>query len=335
MLAAEVWQQWLVWAWRLLEFSAPLLVLLLAVALLLVGLPVLWLRRRVPVWVGHVREGRGPFGWGQLPQVQAAVGELPSGWKSARLLWDPEANKAVFCGVTVGGTYGPSADAECVASHADRLVWDHRPPDLACTCGFWAFKECRRALQLLTAPAQLDAVWPAVLCQVDLAGDVVEHSEGWRASHQRTMGVQVPAWCSMCAAKGQTVRAVAVAGRPHTAMLRLLDEEDSGETDGSVQRLMAAMEASALTRSMMLRRREQLAGMVPLAPLCDGHLAQVTEADGNPGGAVCLSVGELRQALGTDVEFDRDLFDPLELVRQWQRLKATFGPTGPLGRPPT
>ncbi len=84
-----------------------------------------------------------------------------------------------------GASYGARAEAECPL-HA------HPAPALDCSCGFHATADDEHLTRL-----GADEPDVAVL-DVELAGHVIEHERGFRASHQRTRAVRVHAVCVRC-----------------------------------------------------------------------------------------------------------------------------------------
>jgi len=84
-----------------------------------------------------------------------------------------------------GAAYGVDADAECP-------LHLHDAPQLDCSCGFHATTDEDHL-------ARLGAEEPDVaLLHVELAGHVIEHDKGFRASHQHTREVQVHGTCVRC-----------------------------------------------------------------------------------------------------------------------------------------
>jgi hypothetical protein len=84
-----------------------------------------------------------------------------------------------------GASYGARAEAECPL-HA------HAAPALDCSCGFHATVDDEHL-------ARLGADEPDVaLLDVELAGHVIEHERGFRASHQHTREVRVHGVCVRC-----------------------------------------------------------------------------------------------------------------------------------------
>jgi len=94
----------------------------------------------------------------------------------------------------LGGSYEVAADAVCP-------LQDHDAPDASCTCGFYAVEDDEELWRLGGYEPEL-----AVL-DVDLAGRVIEHEHGYRASHQRVRRVTLGNACVRC-------------GRPAVALRR-------------------------------------------------------------------------------------------------------------------
>ena len=84
-----------------------------------------------------------------------------------------------------GATYGADAAAECP-------LQVHDAPQLDCSCGFHATTDDDHLVRLgLDEP-------DVALLRVELAGHVIEHERGFRASHQRTREVRVHGTCVRC-----------------------------------------------------------------------------------------------------------------------------------------
>jgi hypothetical protein len=85
----------------------------------------------------------------------------------------------------LGDNYDAVAEATCP-------LRDHDAPDADCSCGFYAVAD---DTQLWRLGADLPNL--AVL-DVELAGRLIEHQHGYRASHQRTLTVRLPGSCTRC-----------------------------------------------------------------------------------------------------------------------------------------
>lgn len=155
-----------------------------------------------------------------------------------------------------------------------------RPPGMDCRCGFYAFRDRDRAVELL---GQLGARHPArsyVLLTVDLDGDVLEYELGYRAQRQRVLRIEIPDVCSRCLRDGYLRPATAFLSHPHFRGEQLLYE-----------RTLAARIALPL-------------GSAPVRPVCTSHLPE--------GPARRFTLLELRGLLGTEVTLlpDADLSAP-------------------------
>jgi hypothetical protein len=62
----------------------------------------------------------------------------------------------------------------------------HRAPDFDCACGIYAAKRLELALPYRVGRDEPQTVG-RVLGLVALGGDVIEHADGWRASHARPL----------------------------------------------------------------------------------------------------------------------------------------------------
>jgi hypothetical protein len=72
-----------------------------------------------------------------------------------------------------------------------RCEHEHRAPAYECTCGIYAAKERRLALPYRVGRNDARTLG-RVLGMVVLGGDVVEHRDGWRASHARPLRIWAP-----------------------------------------------------------------------------------------------------------------------------------------------
>lgn len=103
-----------------------------------------------------------------------------SGWKVAVL---DDVQPASFQGYS-WGRYGLRGKARC-------RVAPHQAPAPDCRCGFHALKSRAEAERLLPHRAG------AVLLEVELYGELVAHSKGWRGAEQEVMAVHLPAECEV------------------------------------------------------------------------------------------------------------------------------------------
>lgn len=107
-------------------------------------------------------EGAGGAGTGLEPV---------RGWKLARLA---RYDSWTFVPLAGGFPYGVEAVALCVYGHT------HRPPDLKCSCGFYAWNEPREI-----------ASGQQVLLEVELYGRVIVAERGYRAEKQRVLSATI------------------------------------------------------------------------------------------------------------------------------------------------
>jgi hypothetical protein len=91
----------------------------------------------------------------------------------------------------LGDSYGAVAEATCALE-------DHRAPDARCSCGFYAVADEASLWRLGADEPEL-----AVL-DVELAGRVIEHDHGFRASDQRVLGVRFHGVCVRCGRRAET-----------------------------------------------------------------------------------------------------------------------------------
>jgi hypothetical protein len=233
--------------------------------------------------------------------------DRPRGHKVGRLVADPRDGDARFLGLTVGGLYTSDAEACCEVLDG-RLPpprrWGrrvppapHLAPELSCTCGFYTFRELSAAIDLLAERPPASRLFGTALLDVDLAGTVIEFDRGFRASHQRVLGVQVPRWCVPCAADGDARRAERVAGYAGDRLETGLRSEVPRVP--SAYRLAVAVHHAALL--------ERLQGRAALRPVCDRHTPRPNDTTSCHNGEVAvLELADLAGRLGTEVRWLED-----------------------------
>ncbi|CAN5914083.1 hypothetical protein BH23ACT10_BH23ACT10_16670 [soil metagenome] len=143
------------------------------------------------------------------------------------------------------------------------------PPGLDCRCGFYAFRDRGRAVELL---GQLTSRHPArsyVLLTADLDGDVLEYEAGFRAQRQRVLRIELQDVCTRCLRDGDRVAAVAFVAHAQFRGEQLLYE-----------RTLSARMALPM-------------GSAPVRPVCRDHLPV-------DGGRV-FDLARLRGLTGTEV----------------------------------
>ncbi len=254
--------------------------------------------------------GRLPGGVGALPTEERANHDRPSGYKVARLVADPATGHAGFLGLTLGGRYAREDIADCQVLNGSlppprrwgrrRPPPEHDAPDLDCTCGFHALTDRSEATHLLATRPPISRMFGPVLVEVDLAGTVIEFDRGYRASHQRVLGVQVPRWCVPCARLGRHRPAQRVAGLASTALERAC--RDDLPLHPSLYRYALAAHHLELVR--------RLEGDAALRPVCDEHTPVVVRAEDERPATLVLELADLAAGLGTEVSWlDDDSFD--------------------------
>lgn len=245
-----------------------------AIALAAAAAMVFVLRRlQAAAWAGRL-----PGRIGALPVVEVGPEEVPRGWKVAQVLLGPE-GQVRLAGVAIGGSYAVEDRAVCVLGRR------HTPPALTCECGFYAFRDRERALDLMARRMGWDhTIVVRVMLEVDLTGTVIECEYGYRAEQQRVLELRILPWCADCAAAGRLVPAAALAAAtppaPHP-------QDGHGQLAGLFRPHPSTRERLEWT---------------PLRPVCDGC------------GDACLVEGEvltlleLANRLGTEVGWlDPDL----------------------------
>jgi hypothetical protein len=243
------------------------------------------------------------FGRRALPTERRQSADRPTGAKVARILAAPAGPEGTLLGLTVGGRYGSDAIASCEILEGTlppprrwgrrRLPPVHEVPDLDCTCGFYAFKDRSRALDLLTDRPPVSRLFGTFLLEVDLAGTIVEFDRGFRAARQRVLGVAVPPWCVACAADGEAARATTLAGLSGRSLATALQRELP--LLPSAYRLALSVHHAALL--------DRLGTDAALRPVCDAHVDAADPEAGWVGETVALDLPELGARLGTEVSW--------------------------------
>jgi hypothetical protein len=145
------------------------------------------------------------------------------------------------------------------------------PPGLDCRCGFYAFRERARAVDLLGQLAIRHPARSYVLLTVDLDGSVLEYEAGFRAQRQRVLRVELPDACMRCLRGGVVEPAATFMAHPQFRGEQLLYERT------------------------LLARVALPVGSAPVRPLCDVHVP--ADADDRR-----MDLGALRRLLTTEVE---------------------------------
>jgi hypothetical protein len=91
----------------------------------------------------------------------------------------------------LGDSYGARAVASCALA-------DHDSPAPDCSCGFYAVADESQLWRLGADEPEL------ALLEVELAGRVIEHEHGYRASDQRVVGVRLHGVCVRCGRQAVT-----------------------------------------------------------------------------------------------------------------------------------
>lgn len=241
------------------------------VLFVLTGVFVLGRRRlRAMVW-----RGRLPGRLGALPVEDVEAHEAPRGWKCAQLLLSPDGGQVRLAGVSIGGSYLADDRAACVRSRP------HRPPALSCECGFYAFLDRDRAVDLLARRSGYDGdIIVRALCEAEFSGTVVEHEHGYRAERQQILGIALLPWCADCAVAGRLEHArwLGSDGRPALSL------GDWGP-------------AAAVLRERLHPSVRLLQEWSPLRPYCD-TCAEPVRLFGE-----LLSLGDVASRVGTEIRW--------------------------------
>jgi hypothetical protein len=187
--------------------------------------------------------------------------EAVRGYKVAQLI--VSTNDTAWLAGVISLRYGIDTLAHCRRRTCE-------PPGLDCRCGFYAFRDRARALELL---GQLGVRHPArsyVLLSVDLDGTVLEYESGFRGQRQRVLRIEIPDACMRCLRAGVVTPAVTFMALPQFRGEQLLYE-----------------------RTLLARTALPL-GSAPLRALCEAHVPA-------PADAQRMDLGALRGLLGTEV----------------------------------
>jgi hypothetical protein len=192
----------------------------------------------------------------------------------------------------------------------------HTAPEVSCTCGFYAYRDRRDAETLLATCPPVGRHFGTVVLDVDLAGTIIEYDQGFRSSHQRVLGVQVPAWCLPCASAGRARRASQLAGLSREPLAAALHDEIPAQPQ--MYRL-----ARALHHQALLARLQSWAA---LKPVCDDHLpdARPRHDHRDPPTTVLYAPADLAARLGTEVSWLIDGFDVATYIEtlSWESVRS-------------
>ena len=212
-------------------------------------------------WVAEAaqRHSRQRIWSGFAPDVSV---DALRGYKVAQLIVADD-DTAWLAGVT-SLRYGVDALARC-----RRRVCV--PPGLDCRCGFYAFRERARAVELLGQLAIRHPARSYALLTVDLDGSVLEYETGFRAQRQRVLRIELPDACMRCLRIGVVEPATTFMAHPQFRGEQLLYERT------------------------LLARVALPVGSAPVRPLCDVHVP--ADADDRR-----MDLGTLRRLLATEVD---------------------------------
>ena len=159
-------------------------------------------------------------------------------------------------------SYGVDENASCLRRGCT-------PPGLDCLCGFYAFADRGRAVDLLDRMSRSHPHEHYVLLTADLDGVVLEYEHGFRAERQRIVRIEIADQCVDCRGSQEAQPVVALLTHP-----RFRTDALRGQRD-------------LVTHSGMP------SGSAPLRPLCARHLPST------PGSLHTLT--SLRSLTGTEV----------------------------------
>lgn len=155
-----------------------------------------------------------------------------------------------------------------VDDHARCLRRDCAPPGLSCFCGFYAFRDRDRALELIDRLGSIHPSRSYVLLTADLDGEVLEYEHGFRAQRQRIVRIEVGDRCRPCAREGLSTAACSVT-HPRFRSEQLFAQQD------------------------LVSRSALPMGSAPVRPLCAQHTPTTL--------ARRHTLLELRGLIGTEV----------------------------------
>lgn len=158
--------------------------------------------------------------------------------------------------------YGVDENASCLRRGCS-------PPGLDCRCGFYAYADRGRAVELLDTLSRTHPHEHYVLLTVDLDGDVLEYEHGFRAERQRVVRIEIADQCVDCRRSDRPSPVVALLTHPQFRIEQLRGQRD------------------------LVAHSGMPSGSSPLRPLCARHLPPT------PGTQHTLS--SLRGFVGTEV----------------------------------
>lgn len=187
--------------------------------------------------------------------------EAMRGWKVAQIVVGSD-DRAWLAGLT-GRPYGVDDAAGCERSCL--------PPGLDCQCGFYAYRDRDRAIELLEYLSRHRRTRTYVLLTVDLDGTVLEYELGFRAARQRVHRIEVPSTCAACWRAGDPRPARSVVAHPSFRTEQVLYEGPS------------------------MARTAMPFGSAPIRVVCEDHEP--------PRDARPLDLDRLRTVTATEVHF--------------------------------
>lgn len=202
----------------------------------------------------------------------AHTSERLSGYKRAYVLipCDPDRSDAAFLPQVHGMTYTSTDVATCPYQS---LPGHGVPPVPGCTCGFYALKEREKVAKAKFAGADFPRAFSSVMLAVQMYGpNVIEGTEGFRASAQQVTEVLVDDRCFHCRRRATTIV--------------VLNEN----ADASV--------STEFNPYVLGLRDERLGSHAGIRAVCDHHHASYPSER-------TLTLADLSGMLGVDVSFAR------------------------------
>jgi hypothetical protein len=154
------------------------------------------------------------------------------GWR----VWDAVELGGAFrlCSLAFWSIWLPRVEAQATCRRSATVgLAPHSAPGVRCTCGIYATRTARQALDYSGTVRRKRDTAARVVGRVSLWGTVVEGAGGWRASHAYPAALYVPA--RRRGRSGRTDEGIALSLRDYGVPVELLDARTDRELLGVIE----------------------------------------------------------------------------------------------------